>query len=483
MNPCFREDDGIDSFVCFKVTSSKALKYGELWQNYSMKVASAKTNTITATCPACGLLCDDVLVENNNNKIKVLKNGCAKSVSFFEQPIIDISAQINGKPATLQQAIAHAAKLLKASQQPLFAGLSTDVQGFRAIYNLCQRANRTHQSNIQHMNAQSMARNLKVLQSTGWQTTTLTEVKNRADVIVCFGDIKQHNPRFFERFVDIDGMFVKAKQREIIFIGENCDRNIHSKAEISPKASPPSLLACRADALPEITLVLRALVAGKQLKATEVAGVKISDLQALADKLKNAKYAVLAWVAKDLDYPHAELTIQNITEIVAILNQKTRAAGLPLGGSDGDTTANNANTWLSGLALNNDAIECDLVVWVNSFSPDALISKQPSETDKPLIIIGNAAPLPRFRAPSPAYGRGLLSEAELNPSPLNERGVEDRGDAPQTPDVFIPVATPGLDCSGTLFRLDSAVILPLKKVRENDLPTLNAVASQIEALL
>jgi formylmethanofuran dehydrogenase subunit B len=51
------------------------------------------------------------------------------------------------------------------------------------------------------------------------------------------------------------------------------------------------------------------------------------------------------------------------------------------------------------------------------------------------------------------------------------------------PDVFIPIATPGLDCSGTLFRVDSSVVLPLKKVRENDLPTLADVAKQIEALL
>ena len=71
------------------------------------------------------------------------------------------------------------------------------------------------------MNAASIARNMKVLQSTGWQTTTLTEVKNRADVIVCFGDVVAHNPRFFERFIQQDGMFIGANKREVIFIGEN----------------------------------------------------------------------------------------------------------------------------------------------------------------------------------------------------------------------------------------------------------------------
>jgi formylmethanofuran dehydrogenase subunit B len=450
-----------------------------------MKVASLKTNTITATCPACGLLCDDIVLENN----KVANTNCPKAIAFFEQPMTDTTPQINGKPASVQQAIAEVAKLIKTSQQPLFAGLSTDVQGFRSIYNLAQTTN----GSLQHINAQSTARNMKVLQSTGWQTTTLTEVKNRADVIVCIGtDIVSHHPRFFERFVDVDGMFVKAKQREVIFIGDNLD----ALPKTPSNAATTSLLACRpalessspvADALPEITLVLRALVAGKTLKATEVAGVKISDLQKIADKLKAAKYAVLAWVAKDLDFNHVELTIQNITETVAILNQTTRAAGLPLGGSDGDTTANNANTWLSGLALNDDAIEHDLVVWVNSFGCDALFSKLHPETDKPLIVFGNAAPLPRYRAPSPVNGRGLLSKVkqaqELSPSPVNGRGVRERGDAAKTPDIFIPIATPGLDCSGTLFRVDSSVILPLKKIRKNDLPTLSEVVSQIEKLL
>ena len=417
-----------------------------------MKAAPFDFNTITATCPACGLLCDDIRLEvttseNNNNKIKVLNTNCAKAVQFFEQPFNEATPLINGKPASFEEAISHAATLIKTSQQPLLTGLSTDVTGFRAVYNLAQKTN----GSLQHMNAQSMARNMKVLQSTGWQTTTLTEVKNRADVIVCFGDINAHNPRFFERFVDCNGLFVDAKNRQIIlFNTEKNNSNIQDDAaalkHTSTGLAAALVLPCRADDLPSITIALRALVAGKVLKATEIAGIKISDLQIIADKLITAKYAVLAWVAKDLDFNHAELTIQNITETVAILNTTSRAAGLPLGGSDGDTTANNANTWLSGLALNDDAFndkaEHDLVIWVNSFSTD----KASPATDKPLIVLGN----------------------------LNSKIKSD---------VFIPVATPGLDCKGTLFRVDSAVILPLKKVREHDLPTLSEVVSAIEKLL
>lgn len=411
-----------------------------------MEAASAKINSITATCPACGLLCDDVVIVNNQQKIKVLANGCAKSITFFEQPLNEIKPHINGKPASLQEAIAHTVTLLKASQQPVFAGLSTDVAGFRSLYHLSQKTN----ASLQHMNAPSMARNMKVLQSTGWQTTTLTEVKNRADVIVCFGDIGKHNPRFFERFVDIDGMFVQAKHRQIIVIGEANNQDI-----IKSKALEGSqILACRVDDLPSIAIALRALVAGKRLKTAEIAGVKLDDLQALADTLKAAKYAVLAWLAKDLDFPHAELTIQNITETVVILNQSAsnhsgRAAGLPLGGSDGDTSAINIHTWLHGCIISEAWTETehakpDLQIWVNSFNFDA----PPAFCHTPTIMLGNA---------NTTWGEHA--------------------------DVFIPVATPGLDCAGTQFRVDSAVVLPLKKVRENNLPTLAEVINEIEKLL
>jgi len=394
-----------------------------------------KTNVTSnsATCPACGLLCDDILIDNNNNKIKVLKNGCAKSVTFFEQNLNGLTPKIAGKSVTLQEAISKTAQILSKAKKPLFAGLGTDIQGFRAIYNHAQKTNGI----LQHMNAQSMARNMRVLQSAGWQTTTLAEVKNRADVIVCIGtDIVLHNPRFFERFIQQDGMFIDAKQREIIFIGENIKK--------SDALENSSLLPCRAADLPEITLTLRALVAGKELKAKNLAGMNIGDLQTVADKLKQAKYAVLAWVAKDLDFTHAELTIQNITETVMLLNQTTRAAGLPLGGSDGDTSANNANTWLSGWALNSVEESYDAIVWVNSFSPERL----PKNSDNPLIVLGNS---------------NVKFKTE--------------------PDVFIPIATPGLDCSGMLFRVDSSVILPLKKVRENNLSTLSGIVSAIEKLI
>ena len=426
-----------------------------MWQNLAMEtslpniltITPVNTNPFLASCPACGLLCDDILINVDEQNINVVNTDCSKSIQFFEQQSNNVSPQINGKPVALNIAIAHAASLLKNSQSPLFAGLSTDVQGFRTIYNIAQKTN----GSLQHMNSQSMARNMAVLQSTGWQTTTLTEVKNRADVILCVGtDIVSHNPRFFERFVwlnkpNTEAMFTDAMKRSIIYIGEDLD----TSAGISPEMKAPLVLDCKTHQLPGVMASLRALINGKTLKSETVAGIKISDLSTVAKQLKQAKYAVLAWIAKDLDYSNAELTIGSITEIIALLNQNDanrtgRAAGLMLGGSDGDTSANNANTWLTGLTLSDDAVEHDCAVWVNSFSPE----KISPFTDKPLIELSNS-----------------------------------NSHFAKTPNVFIPIATPGLDCSGTLFRVDSSVVLPLKQVRQNELLSLSDVLNAIEALL
>lgn len=403
------------------------------------------STTINATCPACGLLCDDVTVRSQNAEAPLevtLKSGkpCAKTVAFFSSPFINTSPMIARKPTSLDEALSRAAQLIKQAHSPLVAGLSTDLTGFRAAYPFAQKI----KAEMMHMNVQSSLRNTKVLQSTGWQTTTLTEVKNRADLIVMIGtDVVSHNPRFFERAVWVDdAMFTDPSERKIVYLGGD---NLNTSDGMSPKGVQPTVIPCATQDLPEVTAALRALLQGKVLKLDSVAGVAVSALTQLTEQLKQAKYAVLVWVSKDLDFPHAELTIQNITESVVILNQQSRAMGLALGGSDGDTTVNYAHTWLDGLTLGEHALDAhDLLVWVNSFSPN----KPAPVVDVPMIAFGH--PDTNFETP---------------------------------PDVFIPVATPGLDCAGTLFRVDSSVVMPLKKVRESVLPTLAEVLEQLEAQL
>ena len=416
------------------------------------------------TCPACGLLCDDVRIERNDaGKLKVSDKGCAKSVTFFERITEDSSPSIAGKPASLKDAVIKAAEILRSTNQPLFAGLGTEVQGMRSVLSLADKVG----ANIDHMNAYSSFRNTLVVQNSGWQVTTLTEVRNRVDLLLVIGtDIVSHNPRFFERNIwNKESMFDQdTSTREVVYLG---GQNINTSAGISPKGVKPTVLPCDLERLPEVVAALRAIISGKPLMATEVAGIKVADLQNLSERLKAAKYSVVTWVASDLNIDHAELTIQNITELVIKLNAKTRSSGLPLGGSEGDYSVNQTSTWTSGYPVRSRFTrkhpeydphhfsaeqlltngEADALLWISEFNPE----KTPPKTDIPSIVIGHA-------------NMGASMSAN-------------------NVDVFIPVSTAGIGHTGTMFRIDSSVSLPLGKLRTTPLPSLSEVIAAIEAAL
>lgn len=409
-------------------------------------------------CPACGLLCDDLAIaQSNTGSLKVIKNGCAKGILFFEQALLETKPRIAGKPASLEAAVAKAAEILTNSNLPLFAGLSTEVQGMRAVMQLADTAGAT----LDHMNSYSSLRNTLVVQNSGWMVTTLTEVRNRVDLLLIIGtDIVSYNPRFFERQIwNAETMFgQETSGREVIYLG---GRGLKTSHGISPNGTQPTVLECAIEKLPEVTAALHALVAGKQLFAENVAGIPTQELANLATRLHKAKYSVVTWVSSAFDFPHAELTVQNITETVIKLNEKTRSSGLPLGGSEGDYSANQTSTWISGYPIRNSykqgfpeydpyhfAAECllesgeaDSLLWINSFSAE----KTPPTTKVPTIVLGHAA-----------------SQFE------------------QEPDVFIPVGIPGIDHIGTMFRIDSSVTLPLSKLRAISAPSLAQVVTAIE---
>jgi formylmethanofuran dehydrogenase subunit B len=413
------------------------------------------------TCPFCGLLCDDLTIERNSTgHLTVSNNGCRKSVTFFGRTPQQPSPRVAGHPVDIKAAIAKAAEILSNAKHPLIAGLGTEVQGMRAVMSLADKAGAV----IDHMNSNGFMRNIQVVQNSGWQITTLTEVRNRVDLLVIVGtDIVSIFPRFFEREVwNRESMFGQdTGKREVVYLG---GRDLDTSAGVAPDGRKPDVLACDLDRMPEVIATLRALVSGKKLQATEVAGIPIIELEKLAGRLGQASYSVIAWAAGTLDFSHAELTVQNISELVKILNKNTRSSGLPLGGIEGDMNANQVSTWISGYPVrtsyargypehdpyhfSTDKLlkngEADALLWVSSFNPE----RTPPRTDLPTVVFGHPA---------------MKLEHE--------------------PEVFIPVGLPGADHNGIMFRTDNVVSLPLEQLRASTLPTLASVLSAIEGAL
>ncbi len=406
-------------------------------------------------CPFCSLLCDDLVIGNRNGVLTVKKNGCHKAIRGFEPSRPDASPLIKGKKATLAEAIGGMVAILRKASQPLITGLGTDVNGLRSAIQLAERTGAI----IDHMHSAGMMRNLRVLQDHGWIMTTLAEIKNRADLIIFAGTDGTGNfPRFFERAIwHKDALFnKKTGQREIIYIGEKLD----TRAGKSPSGRLPVVLECRQEQIGEIISTLHALAVGNTIRTASVAGIRISELERLAEKLKQAAYGVLVWAPGELDFPHAELTVRAFCELIKYLNRVTRFAGFSLGGNDGGASAANVCAWQSGYPLRvsygkgypeydpykysaRNALrrkEVDAMVWISSFSADT----KPPKARIPTIVLSTPTTALDFR-----------------------------------PDVFIPTGTPGLDHRGQLFRTDGVVSLPLKQVVESRYPSVADILNQV----
>ena len=408
--------------------------------------------------PFCGIGSDDLTVEVDGNTISIIKNGCNVNTPAFEQKMTDTSPRVDGKKVDLATAVKQATKLLKKANQPVIGGCATDVNGMRALMALADRNGAV----VDNMSFSAAKRNILAMQDSGWMNTTLAEIKNRCDLLVVIGcDIEAFSPRFYERYLwTKDAMFLKnTSDREVVYMGKAPSGN----ASTSPKKVKAQVLDCFNEDLPEVTAVLRALVKGQPILVEQVAGVLVKDLQVVADKLKAANYGVVVWAAGALDFNHAELTVQTICEIVKDVNaSRTRCSGFPLGGKEGDQTANQVCGWQTGYPARMrfssgmpeyDPFlydinvmfangEVDAFLWVQAFN---VKSTPPHGGKIPTIVVGRS---------------GMEFEVE--------------------PDVFIPVGTPGIDHVGHTYRLDNVVAIRLKKLRSSGLPSTAEVLTAIE---
>ncbi|MEY3288682.1 MAG: hypothetical protein RLZZ419_924 [Pseudomonadota bacterium] len=410
--------------------------------------------------PFCGIGTDDLTIKVDGVSLKVIENGCAVNTPAFEQPITDISARVDGKEVSLDVAIARAAAILKDTSLPVIGGCETDVNGMRGLLALADRCGAV----VDHINFTGARNNFLALQDSGWMNTTLAEVKNRCDLLLVVGtNLEAFAPRFFERYLwNKESMFLdNTSHREVIYLGTAPS----GVASTSPEGKKARVFECATEDLPEVVAVLRALVKGQLIRATAVCGIAVTDLQTIADKLIAAKYGVVIWAAGALAYAQAELTVQMLSEMVKdVNNQDTRCSGLPLGGKEGDQTANQVCGWTTGFPartrfssgfpeydpfLNDTNVllangEADALVWVHAFNVKAL----PPVTTVPTIVVGRS---------------GMTFATE--------------------PDVFIPVGTPGIDHAGHAYRMDNVVAIRLKKLRDSGLPSTADVLNAIEQAL
>jgi formylmethanofuran dehydrogenase subunit B len=400
-------------------------------------------------CPFCGLLCDDLEVVCDGGGVRLESPACSLASRLFVVPDQG-QAMISGMPVSLDEAYRSASIILAGTRRPMIGGLGCDVTGHRAALALAERLGGV----VDHMNGHAQFRNVRAFQDGGWVTTTLSEVRNRADLIVLAGTNASRYPRFFERCLAPVSQFGELTRKVVVLGGP--DLSIPVMDGISVTSIPIG-----AERLSELFAVMRARLAGTPLRASELAGVPIGHIDALLADMRAARYGVLVWDAADLGFPHADLTIQSAVNLVKDLNQATRWSGLPLGGNDGGTSAAQACTWQTGYPLRIayeaagtryepllfdtgrqlSTREVDALVWISAFDPE----RTPPVADCPTVVLGRA-----------------------------DMQFE------QAPDVFIPVAVPGVQHTGFLHRMDAVVALPLAAPAPSGLPSVAQALAAIQ---
>ncbi|CAN5476961.1 formylmethanofuran dehydrogenase subunit B [soil metagenome] len=409
------------------------------------------------TCPFCLLLCDDLSVRASasGGSFELASGECAAArvaLAQFSASPVPTTPLVDGHPCDLSNAVAAAARTLAASRQPLFGGLGTDVAGARALYPLAVATGAI----CDPAKGRALMHSVRALQDRGSFTTTLAEVRNRADVIVCIGGLPGIDAaEFFQRAGISEGL---VAQRHVAVIGGAPDCRSADEAGLAQLAVHPGVttewLPAEGDLFGTIAM-LAALVARRTVRQAPPAHA------ALAERLRAATYSVMVGETGRLP-EHGSLVIENVNRIVSTLNETTRAGALWLGGGNGAGTVNQVFTWLAALPLRSRAGPLGLehepvcfdaqrlladgavdgLLWISSF--DAMSA--PPATAVPTIVLG-----PPALAPSAA----------------------------RVGSIFIPVSTPGIGSSGHLFRTDGGTVLPLNALYADTLPTVADVLTRI----
>lgn len=177
--------------------------------------------------------------------------------------------------------------------------------------------------------------------------------------------------------------------------------------------------------------------------------------------MRAARYGVAVWAAADLEFAHAELALQALSRLLRSLNAQQRFAGLPLAGSNGDLTANAVHTWQCGASFPASHANGQVDFDPHRYAARRVLARGEADCLLWISSLSDDAPAPEFAGPIIVLGR-----ADLHCQP--------------EPDVFVPVATAGIDADGHLLRTDKVVSLYLRRLRSSTLPS---VAQAVEGII
>ena len=205
-----------------------------------------------ATCTFCGCVCDDMVLTVENNRITKAKNACVLGKAWFANHHIEDRpvATIEGKEATLEDAVDRAARILVEAKYPIVYGLSdTTSEAQRVAVGIADRIAGCVDTTTSVCHGPSgMA-----FQGVGEVTCTLGEVKTRADLVIFWGsNPAESHPRHMAIYSTMPkGLFVPngRKDRTVVLVDVRKSKTAPAAAiflHIKPRKDFAALWALRA---------------------------------------------------------------------------------------------------------------------------------------------------------------------------------------------------------------------------------------------
>ena len=236
-------------------------------------------------------------------------------------------ALVHGRPASLDEAVAAAAAVLGRSRRAAIAGLDADVAAIEAAIGLARRIDGA----ADHRASRATLRDLDVMRTAGWITTTPLQARARADLVVLVGaGLEQDWPGLEERLA-LAGPppLFPERVRTVVRL---CPGATNAVGEVFG-ADPAGLAGLLGQ--------IRSAVGGRSLPGDA------GDARRCAALLAAASYGVIVWSASRVD----GLVVEMICGLVDELNAGTRFAGLPIPAAGNAAGAAQACAWLTGFPL------------------------------------------------------------------------------------------------------------------------------------
>lgn len=415
-----------------------------------------------ATCTFCGCVCDDIDLKVAGHEIVEAKRACVLGKAWFLNHSIEDRpvATVDGVPATLEEGVERAARILAGARYPIIYGLSdTTCEAQRVAVGIGDWIGGTVDTTTSVCHGPSgMA-----FQGVGEVTSTLGEIRNRGDLIIFWGsNPAESHPRHFTKYsLTPKGMFVPngRKDRTCVLVDVRKTKSAGA-ADIFLRIKP------RKDF--EALWTLRALAKGVELDAAAVedeTGVPLADWQDLMDRMKRARFGVILFGMGLTMTRGKHLNTEAVLALTRDLNAYTRFVCKPMRGHGNVTGADNVVAWRTGYPFG-----VNLSRGYPRFNPGEYTTSDTlarREADAALIVASD--PMGNFSQPAREH-LAAIPYIALDP----KETATTRAAA-----VAFCTATYGINVPGTVYRMDD-VPLPLRPAFDSPYPSDLDVLSRIE---